>query len=170
MLSYLLQGQQFDLKPSAQQPLNLEIPALKNPEFWYQRLRQKDAEISDLKFRITELSATIDGFEQLVKNKSALTEQLELKIRHLQKEIEYCDSRNKSLERSNQLKESIVAQMRDQNKSVTKKMKSQIDEAVGQRLKLMQEENDTLTHQMAEIALISAKKDKIIEQLEFDLK
>ena len=49
-------------------------------------------------------------------------------------------------------------------------MKSQIDEAVGQRLKLMQEENDTLTHQMAEIALISAKKDKIIEQLEFDLK
>ena len=82
MLSYLLQGQQFDLKPSAQQPLNLEIPALKNPEFWYQRLRQKDAEISDLKFRITELSATIDGFEQLVKNKSALTEQLELKIRH----------------------------------------------------------------------------------------
>lgn len=53
-------------------PAPLDFPSLKNPQFWFMRLKQKDEEINRLNMEINEMSGQIQGFEELIKNKSAM--------------------------------------------------------------------------------------------------
>jgi len=85
------------------------MPLLKDPTFWYGKLKAKDQQMNQLRLSLQEQQGTIQGLEQLVSNKSAMVEQLELRIKEMSNEMEYCDKRNESLERRNDLKETIVS-------------------------------------------------------------
>ena len=57
---------------------------------------------------INEMSGQIQGFEELIKNKSAMIDSIEKQMQRIQTENDYFNNRNASLERSNQLKEKLV--------------------------------------------------------------